>query len=558
MFEKNLEFIENKNLKDRLLNISLETSKNNMSYCMTESNDYLLMKNDIPLDDMDDPRKAVQDMLKATIKRPMEQNDIIITFGIGLCYQLDEVFNTYPSRIFVYEPDTELLHFVLNNVDISDHLKSGRVFIFDNLDELINKLSNIYITKDKVEVVYLKNYAVIKSQELLELSRKVYESCKSKTVDINTITRFSKDWLENTIKNISCINNSQAYMISDLDDKFIGETAVIAAAGPSLAENIQIIKDNREKFVVFAVNKTLRALIENNIIPDFVVCVDAKNVEKTLIGLEEYLPKISCIMNLNSDSSILTKNFKKYFISFPENDIVIKKLNEYNPDIKTREFGGSATTTAFVTAVKMGFSKIILTGVDLALKNNTVYSTGETYQTLSENQVVINSIVKNVTKVPSVNGGEVLTTDDYAAFIHHFNTLIKDLNYTEVYNTTSFGANISGMKNAKFDSILLLGLSNTTAIKLGEVKPFKFNVDKWVQNELTLINNVIEFLSKGSFSPALIASIVKSSLMYQYMQANILEVLQSKMADNLAEDFINKTKESVKIIIDYLQKYGLI
>ena len=220
--------------------------------------------------------------------------------------------------------------------------------------------------------------------------------------------------------------------------------------------------------------------------------------------------------------------------------------------------GGSATTTAFVTAVKMGFSKVILTGVDLAIKNNTVYSTGETCEIVSENQIKINSIVKNVTKVPSVTGGEVLTTDDYAAFIHHFNTLIKDLNYTEVYNTSSFGANISGMKNAKFDSILLLGLSNATAIKVGEASPFKFNVDKWTQDELTLINNIIELLSKGTFSPALVASIVKSSLMYQYMQANILEVLQSKMADGLAEEFIGKTKESVKIIIDYLQKYGLI
>ena len=558
MFQKNLEFINNESLKTRLLNISIETSKNNMSYCMTKSNDYLLMKNDIPLDDLDNPRKAIQDMLKSCIKRPMEQNDIIITFGIGLCYQLDEVFNTYPSKIFVYEPDTELLHFVLNNVDISEHLKSGRVFIFDNIDELINKLSEIYITKDKVEVVYLKNYAVVKSQELLELSQKVYESCKSKTVDINTITRFSKDWLKNTLINISNINHFQAYMVSDLDNKFTGETAVVVAAGPSLAENIQIIKDNREKFVVFAVNKALRALIENNIIPDFVVCVDAKNVEKTFVGLEEFLPKINCIMNLNSDSSILTKNFKKYFISFPENDIVIKKLNEFNPNIKTRELGGSATTSAFVTAVKMGFSKIILTGVDLAIKNDTVYSTGETYEKVSENQVMINNIVKNVTKVPSVTGEEVLTTDDYAAFIHHFNTLIKDLNYTEAYNTSSFGANISGMKNARFDSIFLLGLSNTTSIKLGEVSPFKFEVDKWTQDELALINNVIELLSKGTFSPALIAAIVKSSLMYQYMQANILEVLQSKMADGLAEDFINKTKESVKIIIDYLQKYGLI
>ena len=250
MFKKNLEYIENEDLKERLKGYAIDETKANMSYCMTTSNDYLLMKNDIPLDDMDNPRKAIQKMMSETIKRPMEKNDIIITFGIGLGYQLDEVFNTYPSRIFVYEPDTKLLHFVLNNVDISEHLQSGRVFIYDNLDDLIAKLSEIYLTKDKIEVIYLKNYAIIKSQELLELTQKVYETCKSKTVDINTITRYSKIWLENTLQNIGQINNGTAYKLSDLEGKFSGQAALVAAAGPSLSENIGFIRNNREKFVI--------------------------------------------------------------------------------------------------------------------------------------------------------------------------------------------------------------------------------------------------------------------------------------------------------------------
>ena len=547
MFKKNLEFINNEELKARLSNMKLEESRIDMSYCMTTSNDYLLLKNEFPLDDLNNPRKAVQDMLQATIKRPMEKNDIIITFGIGLCYQLDETFNTYPSRIFVYEPDTKLLHFVLNNVDISEHLRSGRVFIYDKLEDLTSKLSEIYITKDKVEVVYLKNYAIIKSQELLELTQKVYETCKSKTVDVNTITRYSKLWLQNTLNNICTINNTEVSRLSELDDKFIGETAIIVAAGPSLTENIERIKENRGKFVIFAVNKALKTLLDNNIIPDFVVCVDARFVAKTFYGLEGQLSKINCIMNLNADSEILSKPFKKVFVSFPESDIVIKKIGEYNNFVKTQEYGGSATTAAFVSAVKTGFSKIILAGVDMALKllKASIHRK-------------FNGIIKNVTTVKSVTGTDVLTTDDYAAFIQHFSTFIRDLKYEDIYNTTSFGADIPGVKNAKFESILLLGLSNTTAIKTGAAQPIKFDTKKWAEDELFLINKVIELLSKATFSPALVASIVKSPLLYQYMQAEILEVLQSKMADGLAEDFIAKTKEGIKYIIDNLQRNKLI
>ena len=243
MFDRNLEFIDNEPLKERLKKITLEKSSKNMSYCMTPSNDYLLMKNNVPIDDINNPREAIKTMLKSTIKHPIEVNDIIITFGIGLGYLLDEVYNTYNSKIYVYEPDTELLHFVLNNVDISEHLASGRVYITDDLNELLRKLSSSYITKDKVEIVYLKNYAVVKSQELLKLTQKVYETCKSKMVDVNTIIKFSKRWLMNALRNIAKVNSSSVCRLSDLEGSFTGQTALILAAGPSLAENIEIINE---------------------------------------------------------------------------------------------------------------------------------------------------------------------------------------------------------------------------------------------------------------------------------------------------------------------------
>ena len=558
MFKKNLEYINNEDLKTRLEGYAIDETKANMSYCMTESNDYLLMKNDIPLDDLKNPRAAIQNMISETIKRPMEKNDIIVTFGIGLCYQLDEVFNTFPSRIFVYEPDTKLLHFVLSNVDISDHLKSGRVFIFDNLDELIAKLSEIYLTKDKVEVLYLKNYAVIKSQELLELTQKIYETCKSKTVDVNTITRYSKTWLENTLNNIGKINTGTAYNLSDLEGKFSGQAALVAAAGPSLTENIGFIRSNREKFVIFAVNKALKTLLDNNIIPDFAVCVDAKFIGKTLAGLEEQLPNINCIMNINSDSEILKNKFKKVFVSFPTNDMVVNKLAQYNTFIKQQESGGSATTMAFVTAVKLGFSKVVMTGVDLAFKGEQVYANGDSFEKISAEEMKINSIVKNLTTVPSITGTDVITSDDYAAFVHHFEVLIKELDFVSTYNTSSFGANIQGMKNVPIDKVPLFGISNTTAITLGEVKPFKLETKAWTEGELLIINEIIALLSKGEFSPALVSSIAKSPLMYQYMQADILEVLQSKMAEELAEGFVTKAKEGIKYIVDALQTNNLI
>ena len=347
-------------------------------------------------------------------------------------------------------------------------------------------------------------------------------------------------------------------MLSDLENKFIGQTALVVAAGPSLNENIEKIKANRDKFVIFAVNKVLRTLEANGITPDFAVCMDASAISATYTGLEDYCANINCISDLKSDATILTSPFKKHFLTFSETDFIVKKLINYNKNFKTYEFGGSATTMALVVASKLGFSKIICTGLDLAFKNDVMYSTGETVNKAPNGKIITGNSTKNLVKVKSVTGEMVSTRDDYAAFINHFETLIKDLNIKEVYNTTSFGAAIEGMKNVAFDNIPLFLSTAGVNLILSEPKPFKIETKDWTQEELFLINNIISLLSKGVFSPALISSIVKSSLVYEYMQADIIQVMQSKFDPNLAEEFIEKAKAAIKAVVEYLQKYRLI
>lgn len=556
MFDKNLEFIDNLSLKRRLLKVSSVESRLGISYCVTPTNDYVLLKNELPADDLHNPREAVKKMLQDSIKNEMKPNDIIITFGIGLGYLLDEVFNNYSSKIFVYEPDLNLLHFVLNNVDISEHLSSGRIYITNDLDELIQKLSSTYLTKDRVEITYLQNYAVVKNKEFLLLTQKVFDACKSKMVDINTIIKFSKVWLFNTIENISYINEHECFLLSDLADKFVGQTALIAGAGPSLADNIENIKSNRDKFVVFAVNKSVKYLLENNVYPDFIVCLDAKNMKKTLGGLEQVSKKINCIADIRTDSSIASLGFNKVFFNFSETDFFIKKIAKYNEFMQFYESGGSASTLALVSAVKMGFSKVVFAGVDLAFKDNSIYADGQIMERVSQEEIIVDKVIKTLVKVPSVKGELVYTRTDYEAFIQHFNSLIKSLNYTEIYNLSSFGAYINGVKNVRFEDLLLNNNAGTQPVAF--VQPFKFNMKDFINEEFAIINNIITTLSKRAFSQTLVTDVVKSVFIYQFMQEEVLTVLQRNFDNELAEDFIGKTKIAIKSVVEKLQKSNLI
>lgn len=556
MFEKNLQSLNNEALKRRLLKIDSLEARSGITYMITDSKDYILLKDDVPIDDLKNPREAIKKHLQASIKSKMKSNDIIITFGIGLGYLLDEVYNTYPSKIFVYEPDINLLHFTLSNVDISEHLSSGRVYISNDLDEILAKLSSVYLTKDKVEIVYLQNYAFVRNKELLMLTQKVFDACKSKLVDVSTIAKFSERWLINTLDNITTVNKNECYLLSDLEDKFIGQTALLLGAGPSLNDNIDKIRANRGSFVIFAVNKIARYLEENHIIPDFIVCLDAGNMEKTLRVSPDYLAGTNCIMDIRTDKEIFNKKFKKVFVSFSNTDSVIAKLAQTNSFIKTYESGGTSTILALVSAVKMGFSKVVLAGIDLAFKDNIIYANGETINRVSQDEMMVDSVKKNLVQVKSVNGGTVYTRDDYQAFIHQFAEVLKTLEYENVYNISDFGADISGVKPVNFTSLNLMTPADLKI--LDEVAPFRFKLDEFIQDEFLHINEIIALLSKDMFSPALVSSIVKSVLVYQFMQSDILTILQNSFNPDVVEEFLNKTKSSIKTVVGIMQKNQMV
>ena len=60
-------------------------------------------------------------------------------------------------------------------------------------------------------------------------------------------------------------------------------------------------------------------LYENDITPDFVICLDARNMNKTLQEFDSYLANCNCIMDIRTDHAAMQRSFKKIFINFGGN-----------------------------------------------------------------------------------------------------------------------------------------------------------------------------------------------------------------------------------------------
>ena len=105
---------------------------------------------------------------------------------------------------------------------------------------------------------------------------KDYESVQ--TVNIATRLVHSERIQENEFENFAYFNNSKwGY---DLVDKFKGKTILCIAGGPSLKKHLKTIKENQDKYVIFAVSTVAELLFKEGITPHIIGTIDMKSYNK--------------------------------------------------------------------------------------------------------------------------------------------------------------------------------------------------------------------------------------------------------------------------------------
>ncbi len=147
----------------------------------------------------------------------------------------------------------------------------------------------------------------------------------------------------------------------ELQDHFKGKSALILAGGPSLDNYIEWIEENQDKYLVIAVTRIARRLLQTKIKPDIFVSVDPNpvsfNVSKEVFNFE----KNSLLVHQFHMSPMLLGNWlgANLYLGplFPWDT----KLNKKNLD----GVGPTVTNTAIFYAIQMGIKQQILLGVDL-------------------------------------------------------------------------------------------------------------------------------------------------------------------------------------------------
>jgi len=303
-----------------------------------------------------------------------QKNSICIALGLGGSYHLYDYY-IKSNEIIVIAIEYDILHSILNQVDLSKYY-DHRSFKIIDVSEIID-----YFDFFKYDNYFLMIHPVLQnlySKKILEITKQLKDNLNPLLLDINTQKKFGVVWQNNINKNFARLFNDWY----NFEPLVIDKPILICGAGPSLDMNIEIIKENSDKFYIASSDTSLKILNCYKIEPDAVFSFDCQNY--SYLHFLDFKKSYRLFTDFISPIAIEGVKQTPLFSSHPFFKI-FNQLNYYpiKIDSNTRNIGG-----AMVDFFSQYFDKIpiVTAGIDYSYYKNESYSKGSylsTYKLLN-------------------------------------------------------------------------------------------------------------------------------------------------------------------------------
>ena len=458
IFEKNIEAIlkVNPTLAARLFGVKVENFE-----IVQQGDDPINLniidkKNGYPIYEttpLDEIMKKKEDF------KEFERYPILFFYGIGNGIFIKLLFaNETHQKIFVIEPNLEILNIALNIVDLSEEIETKRleiiysqeynyakaISIFDHPDiQIFNKIFKLHIYSPYYEKFY--------SADILRVHELSLRAIKQSVNNLGNSAIDTLIGIEHHIRNIPEMIKNIPYRPFAKKNKRLSEIAIIVATGPSLEKQLPLLKTIQDFVTIISVDASLPILEQWDIKPDFVTSLErveetAKFFEKTS---KEFQKDIVMLHASLQHEKVLKNSYgKKSLVMRPFHFSRNFKLNNYG----YLGIGMSAANMAYEFAYAEGYKKIVLIGQDLAYaEDGTSHSKGHVY---GENEV---EFKEDDTYVLAYGGENMIrTTKTWNMFRNFFE---KDIVHTKkegvlTINATEGGARIEGAEEMPFKEVI--------------------------------------------------------------------------------------------------------
>ncbi|WP_416862806.1 6-hydroxymethylpterin diphosphokinase MptE-like protein [Helicobacter ganmani] len=489
-------------------------------------------------------------------------------FGNGIFYRLllNENSKTI-KKLFIFEPELEIIYIALNFADFSAEIAAGKLLIFwtgtISFGELDSYLASegqwIY---SRIYNLHLYNsYYGRYDKECLNLNSIITRSLGHHVISVGNDSTDALIGLEHHLQNLPemITTPSMKELISKAKNT---NTAVIVSTGPSLYKQLPLLKQYAPYLTIFCVD-SFPILTKHGIKPDIVVTLErveptADFYKKTPKSAQKNIIFALTSIVHQETSKAITQGIKTYSMR-PFGYTRFFDLKEYG----YAGIGMSAANMTYELIVHSKFERCIFIGQDLAFapdgkthSKDAIFGENESQYKKSDN--TLEKIL-----VPAYGGeGFVETSSVWKMFLNFFEKDIAETPYPlEVINATEGGSRIEGTKEIPFQEVLeSLPKVKKSLIQL--TPPTKAEI---AANKKQMEAKVKEFLDYGykkkKMVEKLFLRVVKMTEELERLnRENKLEKINFTKMDKLLEE-IDDVKNFfledafIKVFIDAVQSY---
>lgn len=437
---------------------------------------------------------------KKYIETHYRPHNFNIIFGYGNGYFVEELIKArnFNEKILVIDPllDNGMINVLPKHKDVLGMKVDDIPF----LESILLKLDSD--TRTTFNVLCTNNYEKIFPEYFKQLLQRIRDIQESNNVNDNTLILFAEKWQENLAMNLT-------YASKDVSLEVLKNTTekpvVIASSGPSLLKQLSLLKEYRKKIVLISSGSTTNVLLDQDIIPDFIVTIDG--------GESNY----NHFKNLKIKKSKLIYSFQNhykirdsfegqaYFCNLSGHPHVNRYVDEFlGMPVPELIAGSTVANLSFSVAQYISTGPIAFIGQDLAYTNNLSHVKGHNHvQNISRN-ILEN---KGIVMIEGYFNDKIATSSPMNSMRMSFEKMIlNNPPRNKFYNCTEGGAKIHGFKQIPFKEFGELHLKNignqTNNVLSNELMEFdgvlqKDIINKKMNKDLTKAKELIALYEKA-------------------------------------------------------------
>ncbi len=410
--------------------------------------------------------------LQGLLKDAEQTQGPVILFGLGVGRLAQELKACTPS-LAVFEPDVGLLKQRL----MAGPLCLGDVPIVATEHDLTQSWSDLAKDRSGATLVAAPGYREAYPEVFTRVAATVEQLVNRTTANVNTYHLRAETWARDVVDNVDCLTHASPFLA--LRGKLTGVPAFIVGAGPSLAKNVELLRDASKKGIVIAVNSSAMALAKAGVTPQVLMCIESIDVSE-LLRKVPFIDQVARAFSLTGSPEVLRVGagpLLPVYEALPEFEAPLRELMG-TPGVNV---SGSVSTAAFSLAEQLGCNPIVLVGHDLGYTGGEAYAKGTAYEgsrveadaesgllELKWSQAVIDAHGKGqgamhaqeqLIEVEAWGGqGSVMTGVMLSAVRAWFESVGRELPKSrpdlDFINATEGGARIQGVREARLGDLL--------------------------------------------------------------------------------------------------------